>query len=65
MQKITRYRRGENHPLHKLSDAEVDAIYILKVSGEKYSFRRLSRMFGVSKSQVWNIVMERQRVKDK
>jgi len=62
MRKFTRYKRGENHPRHKLLDAEVDAIYILKVSGDKYSCRKLSRMFGISKSQVWNIVKERQRV---
>lgn len=65
MQKVTRYRFGENHPRHKLSDSEVDAIYILGVSGGKYSYRKISKMFGISKSQVWNIVMEKQRIKEK
>lgn len=64
MDKNGNYKRGEAHPRHKINDAEVDAIYILYVSGRKYSIRKLSKMFGVSKSQVWNIVNERQRISE-
>lgn len=53
-------RVGEDHQNAKLTNSEVDMIRELHGSGE-YSYRRLAKMFEVSKSAICGIVKCKRR----
>lgn len=50
---------GENHHRAKLTDREVDQLRVLARAGMGY--RKLAKMFDMSRSQVRRIVLKRQR----
>lgn len=50
---------GENHHSAKLTDREVYLLRDLRADG--FTYRQLANVFEISKSQVANIVLRRQR----
>lgn len=52
-------RVGEDHHNAKLTDAEVDRL--LALHDEGFGYKRLARMFEISRSEVRNICLGRRR----